>query len=153
MTRRRKPQREGERGVGGRGGGGGEEQTRVRGNTSNSPHGCSSTQERESERKSHFFCSLLGEKGHLSGTERRVDAILCQELRVGADLGDASVRDDGDAIGVLDGGEAVSDDNGGVLVDLVKAIESLLHHLRVEEPQQRTFERRKQRERGVTREE
>lgn len=66
---------------------------------------------------------------YLHGAEGRVHAVVGQELRVGADLGDALVGDDGDAVGVLDRGQAVRDHNRRVHVDLVQTVKRFLHHL------------------------
>ena len=51
---------------------------------------------------------------------------------MGADLRDALVGDDGDAVCVLDGRQSMSDHHRGVFLDLVETVEGFLHHLWVE---------------------
>ena len=51
---------------------------------------------------------------------------------MGADLGDALVGDDGDAVCVLNGRQSMCDHHRGVVVDLVETVEGFLHHLWVE---------------------
>lgn len=66
---------------------------------------------------------------YLEGAEGGVDAVQGHQLRVGADLRYSLVGNDGDAVGVLDGGQAVRDHHGRVLVDLVQAVQGLLDDL------------------------
>lgn len=46
-----------------------------------------------------------------------------------AQLGNAPLRHNRDAVGVLDGGQPVGDNHGRVLVDLVQAVQCLLDNL------------------------
>lgn len=48
---------------------------------------------------------------------------------MGADLGHALVGDDSDAVGVLDGREAMGDHHRRVLVNLPESVQGLLHNL------------------------
>ena len=52
----------------------------------------------------------------LLGVELGVVAGLLEELLVAALLGDLSVFDDDDGVGVLQGGDAVADEEGGAFV-------------------------------------
>lgn len=70
-----------------------------------------------------------GSVEYLEGAELGVDAVQGHQLRVGAELRDPLVGHYGNAVGVLDGGEAVRDHHGGVLVDLVQPVQGLLDHL------------------------
>src|SRR2546425_109797 len=66
-------------------------------------------------RKAMFSGGLGGGAlgGVLDAVEARVDAIPGEELRVTAELRHAAALENRDAIGALDGGKAVGDDNGG----------------------------------------
>src|SRR5437879_13661648 len=54
-----------------------------------------------------------GGLGELQFVEPGVDAALREQLGVAADLGDAAALEHHDAVGALDGGEPVRDDDGG----------------------------------------
>lgn len=67
---------------------------------------------------------------NLRGAKRGVDSIHGHQLLVRADLLDALVGDHGDAVGVLNGGQTVGNNHGGVVLDVSQAVERLLHNLR-----------------------
>ncbi len=75
-------------------------------------------------------CLLRGEDLFFEGLffeEVGVVAVAGEELVVGAELGDAAVDEDGDAVGVAGGGDAVGDEDGGAaLHGLAEAGEDLL---------------------------
>ena len=69
----------------------------------------------------------VDESGELRVIQRRVKAAGGQKLSVGARLGYKTVPDDQDAIGVLDRGETVRDDEAGA--PLHKLVEGVLNQL------------------------
>ena len=85
----------------------------------NCPANCNSPHEQNRRRGNlcgGFHFSLLHTlqcQGVLGGVEVGIDAALCQQLGVTAALGDDTVGDGDDAVGVADGTQAVGDDQGG----------------------------------------
>ena len=67
---------------------------------------------------------LVGGGRRLAGDQAGVGAVAGHELVVAADLDDAAVVEDDDAVGVADGAEAVGDDEGGAA--LLQLLQRLL---------------------------
>ena len=63
-----------------------------------------------------FYFVTLGSLLKLHLVIMRIDAVLFDELLVGASFGDAAVGDYQDFIRIADGGEAVGNGNGGAVL-------------------------------------